>query len=252
MTAIISTTSQSVDDALADLAALPARAAAGIRGHGWKGTRGRAYDRHGRVSLLDALRGAHQAPGDWALILGILDRQRTGLTWESQNGRTEAEVVDMLRSLAVDDSTMCAVYGPGWIEARALINRLAAVTDSQREQISEAWDGTRPWRTDLPVQSAIRLGFDYWTLRRREDAISRAVPEFVQVGGFAHCTRILSLANAAARNPMWALSMRDRIEPTHLEHDKSEHRFDHDTYMATVWPIASVLGPLHPADQPIR
>jgi len=88
--------------------------------------------------LHQAVRVCDPQPGDGYIVSAVLTHLGYPTSWNDAEGRTEDEVLDVLRSVHVTDAELEATFGPMWREVVFLVRQAAALTPEQAEQIRAA------------------------------------------------------------------------------------------------------------------
>jgi hypothetical protein len=109
--------------------------------HGW--TQGTEKNNAGQVCLTGAIRFCAPQNGDEYLIRAVLRHRNQAETWNDQNGRTDSEVLDILRTAEITDADLAEVFGPNWSDVVVLIRQCASLTADQVSRVSSAWDTGR-------------------------------------------------------------------------------------------------------------
>lgn len=90
--------------------------------------------------LHQAVRVCDPQPGDGYIVSAVLTHLGYPTSWNDAEGRTEDEVLDVLRSVHVTDAELEATFGPMWRQVVFLVRQAAALTPEQAEQIRAARD----------------------------------------------------------------------------------------------------------------
>jgi hypothetical protein len=105
--------------------------------HGW--TQGTEKNNAGQVCLTGAIRFCAPQNGDDYLIRAVLRHRNQAETWNDQNGRTDSEVLDILRTAEITDADLAEVFGPNWSDVVVLIRQCASLTADQVSRAHSAW-----------------------------------------------------------------------------------------------------------------
>lgn len=110
-----------------------------------------AYESDGRVCAHSAVLRQHCTPGDqhmWRQVMRV-----RGLTeqWNDRRGRTLAEVAAKFREVAAEatEDDMANVFGQNWRCIRALVRRLAVLTDDEITAIDDAFSANYANRSPM-------------------------------------------------------------------------------------------------------
>lgn len=115
-----------------------------IEGH-WIQGRQRDGD---RMCLVGGLEACGLAPGEWLIARAVARRRGHGERWNDDRNRTEAEVLEWLRSAEpITETELADVFGPQWEQICALVLRAARLTPDEARQlvaaVAAARDATR-------------------------------------------------------------------------------------------------------------
>lgn len=208
---------------------------------------------HGAVMTCQGLE-----PGDDEIIRAVMRQKGLSEEWNDDEGRTKAEVLDLMRSIEVSDDALAATFGPQWKAVVALVRRAAALTD---EECGSMVTASRAIHYDpKPVMHSYALertvtdhdadpsadglfaaeAATYKAgLGDARDAAQHAARQAANVA--QELIRIDSRADSAVWVAAAALAARDQI---------GAHDFTQAHYDILTWPWASVIGPAHPDDTP--
>jgi len=108
-----------------------------LAGHWRKG----AYGNKQAMCLHGAIRRCCPVPGDAHLIELVEARLgRWSTSWNDDDGRTEAEVVELARrGWDITDADLAETFGPQWRAVVALVRRAATLTADEAKRLDAAW-----------------------------------------------------------------------------------------------------------------
>jgi hypothetical protein len=156
--------------------------------------------------LHQAVRVCDPQPGDGFIVSAVLTHLGYSTGWNDTEGRTEAEVLDVLRSVHVTDAELESTFGPNWRSVVFVVRQAASLTPAQAEQLPTARATARATAKDAAWAAA-------W-----DDA------------GDAAWATAWAAAGAAAGDAALAVVVRDLITP--------------EQYALLVGPWESVMGPI--------
>ena len=172
-----------------------------------------------RMCLVGGLKSCGLAPGEWLIARAVARHRDHGEGWNDAEGRTEAEVLDWLRTAEpITPTELAEVFGPQWEQVCALVLRAAALTLDETKALRVAWDAA-----EAAAEAAA------WDAA---EAAAEAVAEAAAWDAWD--------AWDAARDAAWALVVRDVI---------GTHGFTQDHYDTLTRPWRTAIGPVHPDDE---
>ena len=98
------------------------------------------YDTGSQVCAHGAVLRQHCTPGDQHMWRQVIRARGLTEQWNDRRGRTPAEVAAKFREVAeATEDDMAMVFGQNWRCIRALVRRLAVLTDDEIFQLDAAW-----------------------------------------------------------------------------------------------------------------
>ena len=214
-----------------------------IEGHWLQGEQ-RAGD---RMCLVGGLEACGLAPGEWVIARAVARRRGHGEEWNDDRNRTEAEVLEWLRSAEpITETELAGVFGPQWEQICALVLRAARLTPDEAERLAAAWDAA--W--DAAWVAAWDAAWAAWDAGDAGDAGWDAAWAAAGPAWDAAWAAWVAwdagdagdAARDAARDAAGALVVRDLIG----QHDLTQEHYDRLTR-----PWREVIGSVHPDDGPL-
>ena len=110
-----------------------------LEGH-WR--QGRYSGDDGAMCLHGAIRQCCPVPGDAHLIERVEARLgRWSTSWNDDDDRTEAEVVELARrGWDITDADLAETFGPQWRAVVSVVRRAATLTADEAKRLAAAWD----------------------------------------------------------------------------------------------------------------
>lgn len=97
-----------------------------------------------RMCLVGGLKSCGLAPGEWLIARAVARHRDHGEGWNDAEGRTEAEVLDWLRTAEpITPTELAEVFGPQWEQVCALVLRAARLTREESSALDAALDAAR-------------------------------------------------------------------------------------------------------------
>ena len=166
-----------------------------------------------RMCLVGGLKSCGLAPGEWLIARAVARHRDHGEGWNDAEGRTEAEVLDWLRTAEpITPTELAEVFGPQWEQVCALVLRAARLTRGESSALGAARGAARGAAWDAAWDAA-------W---------------------YAAWYAAWDEAWDAARGVAGALVVRDVI---------GTHGFTQDHYDTLTRPWRTAIGPVHPDDE---
>lgn len=191
-----------------------------------------------RMCLVGGLEACGLAPGEWVIARAVARRRGHGEEWNDDRNRTEAEVLEWLRSAEpITETELAGVFGPQWEQICALVLRAARLTPDEAERLADGWAAA--WDAagwDAAWDAAWDAGDAGW------DAAWAAAWDAVGPAWDAGRAAARHAARDAARDAAGALVVRDLI---------GHHGFTQEHYDTMSRPWREVIGPVHPDDAPL-
>ncbi|MBP7629481.1 MAG: hypothetical protein KA758_03440 [Acidimicrobiales bacterium] len=109
-----------------------------LAGHWRKG----AYGNDEAMCLHGAIRRCCPVPGD-ALLIELVEARlgRWSTSWNDDDDRTEAEVVELARrGWDITDADLAETFGPQWRAVVSVVRRAATLTADEAKRLDAAWD----------------------------------------------------------------------------------------------------------------
>lgn len=101
--------------------------------------RGDGVCAHGAVKTCEGLR-----PGDEYVIRAVMRAKGMDESWNDEDGRTKAEVLERMAHLVgVSDADLADMFGPNWRQVIAVTRRVAMLTFDEVQRLQAAWDAAR-------------------------------------------------------------------------------------------------------------
>lgn len=205
--------------------------------HGNKWTKGSWTDGD-LMCLHQAVRVCHPQPGDAHIIQQVAEREGWGTGFNDADG-TDFFAVEQslrLRKEGIHDWQLEETFGPQWLEIVALVRRAAVLTPTEVNGLAARFAAVGAVRDSAQVAALLTV---------RDSAL-------VAAGGAARDSAE-DAAKDAARAAAWdavraasdagvALAVRDLI---------GQHGFTQDHYDTLTGPWRTVIGPIHPDDDPL-
>ena len=112
-----------------------------LAGHWRKG----AYGNDEAMCLHGAIRRCCPVPGDAHLIELVEARLgRWSTSWNDDDDRTEAEVVELARrGWDITDADLAETFGPQWRAVVSVVRRAATLTADEVKRLDAAWEAAR-------------------------------------------------------------------------------------------------------------
>ena len=134
---------------------IPTLAADWLDTHQWVQSAGDGVTSGCLTTATIIVRGQH--PGDQYIWRAIERHRGVAEEFNDADGRTKAEVIAALRSLAVPDAAeMVAVFGPQWEAVRDLVRRCAALTSDEVQRLGAARGAARGVACDVAWALVVR------------------------------------------------------------------------------------------------
>ena len=103
------------------------------------------YGNEQAMCLHGAIRQCCPVPGDAHLIERVEARLgRWSTSWNDDDDRTEAEVVELARrGWDITDADLAETFGPQWRAVVSVVRRAATLTADEAKRLDAAWDAAR-------------------------------------------------------------------------------------------------------------
>lgn len=176
-----------------------------------------------RLCLVGGLEACGLAPGEWVIARAVARRRGHGEGWNDDRNRTEAEVLEWLRTTEpITETELADMFGPQWEQICALVLRAARLTVDEAERLAAAADAA--WvAARVSARAAARVSA---RVSARDAAWYAAWGAAWDAAGYA----------------AWALVVRDLI---------GQHGLTQEHYDTLTRPWREVVGPVHPDDRPL-
>ncbi len=216
-----------------------------ITEHGW--AQRTLMDKRGRVCLTGAMKECSPQPGDWLIVRAVARYRDHGEGWNDEEGRTQEEVTEWLRSAEpITDNVLAEVFGPQWREIVALVRRAAVLPPEEAVAIpvrdaarDTAWHAATEAARDATWHAGHAAMDAAWHARDAAcDAAWHAATDAAWHAGHAARDAACDAATEAAR----ALVVRHLI---------GHGRFTQECYDELTVPWRKAIGRIHPDDAPV-
>jgi hypothetical protein len=123
-----------------------------LAGHWRKG----AYGNKQAMCLHGAIRRCCPVPGDAYLIEQVEARLgRWSTSWNDDDDRTEAEVVELARrGWDITDADLAETFGPQWRAVVSVVRQAATLTADEAKRLDAAWEAARGAARDAARDAA--------------------------------------------------------------------------------------------------
>jgi len=209
--------------------------------HGW--TQGEERNDQGEVCLTGAIRYCAPQTGDEYLIREVLRRLYRAEAWNDSPGRTEGEVLDVLRTTEITDADLAETFGPQWEHIVALVRRVTTLTQAEAERLDAARVAARVAAWDAARDAARDAAWDAARDAARDAAGAAAWDAAWDAAGAA----ARDAAWDAARDATWDAAG-DAAEALALRDLVGKNGFTQGHYDTLTTPWRTVIGRIHPDD----